>query len=148
MVERVKDPKKYLKKVSVFFFKTEIGPKLAANLSDSFVDFSHFSPKVNSSFRLSETDNNTELKLLKSLKTDKAAGLENISGKLLKEAAPVVASSLCMIFQMSGKLQTVFFMIKAKRKMNKTITDLFQFFQFSKDIGKDSFLPTISIPFN
>ena len=41
------------------------------------------SPKVNSSFRLSETG-----------KTDKAAGLDNIPGKLLKEAAPVVASSL------------------------------------------------------
>ena len=88
--------KKYLKRWNSFF--SEIGPKLASNLSDPSVHFTRFTTRVDSSFRLSDIDDDTVLKHLKNLKTNKAVGLDDIAGNLLKEAAPVVDSSLCNIF--------------------------------------------------
>ena len=89
-------PKEISEELNLFF--SEIGPKLASNLSDSSVHLTHFATKVNSSFRLSETDNDTVLKHLKGLKIVKAVGLDDVSSNLLKEAAPAVASSVCKIF--------------------------------------------------
>ena len=78
-----------------------IGNKLAANLSQSDCDYQQFMPKIESTFHLNKVTIKSVQEMLNSLLTGKATGLDNISAKLLKVASPVIAESLCVIFNKS-----------------------------------------------
>ena len=90
------------------YFST-IGSNLATNLERPSVSFEHYIQPSKCTFKLQETNPETVQNLLSNLKTSKSTGLDNISCRLLKEAAPIVAKSLCNIFNKSiasGKFPT------------------------------------------
>ena len=106
----------------------EIGPKLASSQSQPTKPFNeYFKHRVNSIFKLCPIDRNDVLRLLCNLSTNKATGLDGISCQLLKEAAPVIADSLCHLFNNSintrifpeeWKLAKVFPLHKGDTKTN------------------------------
>ena len=90
------------------YFST-IGSNLATNLERPSVSFEHYIQPSKCTFKLQETNPETVQNLLSNLKTSKSTGLDNISCRLLKEAASIVAKSLCNIFNKSiasGKFPT------------------------------------------
>ena len=74
-----------------------IGSTLASSLPDTKGDFSSFIAPVNTTFRLEHTTPEVVLKYLKKLSPHKATGLDNISCRLLKEAATVIVNPLTEI---------------------------------------------------
>ena len=97
--ETITDPKLVSQTMNMHFAK--VGPKLAANLPEANKTFDSYIKPSNSSFQIATIKSNTVLKLLTSLSTNKATGLDNISCRLAKEAAPVISDSLCVIFNRS-----------------------------------------------
>ena len=95
----VNEPSEIADKLNKHF--TDIGNKLAANLSQSDCDYQQFMPKIESTFHLNKVTIKSVQEMLNSLLTGKATGLGNISAKLLKVASPVIAESLCVIFNKS-----------------------------------------------
>lgn len=58
----------------------------------------YLKPRVNSIFTLRPTEKNSVCGLLCKFSENKASGLDSISCRLLREAAPVIADSLsCLI---------------------------------------------------
>ena len=80
---------------------THIGTNLASSIPDSENSFQSYINPVNSTFSLKPTSVNVILKHLGKLPIHKATGLDNISGRLLKEAAPVISASLTIIINRS-----------------------------------------------
>ena len=80
---------------------SEIGTKLASVLPESDCDYEQFVSKTNTTFRLKKISAKDILEIFKSLLTRKAIGLDNISVRLLKTAGPIIAGSLCSIFNKS-----------------------------------------------
>ena len=81
---------------------SDIGPSLASNLPDcqnTFIEYVR--PTNQASFKLKNVSNEAVLKLLMNLDVNKATGLDHIPGKLLKEAGPIIANSLSLIFNRS-----------------------------------------------
>ena len=58
-------------------------------------------PGVNSTFKFQEIQVTSVLKNLSKLKTNKPAGLDRITARLLKDAVAVIAPSLTQIFNLS-----------------------------------------------
>ena len=75
---------------------SEIGSNLAAKLSNP----TYITP-AKTCFSLQTVTPDEVLKILTSTSTNKANGLDNISCKLIKEAAPIIAESLSDIFNKS-----------------------------------------------
>ena len=63
----------------------------------------HQTTQVNSIFSFREIEVSSVLKQLSTLKTNKSTGLDRISGRLLKDAATIIAPSLAQIFNQSLK---------------------------------------------
>ena len=80
---------------------TEVGPNLALKIGESSKPFQEYLPQVCSTFELKPIDLDALLKILSTLPTNKSTGLDNIPCKLLKEAAPYIATSLKAIFDRS-----------------------------------------------
>ena len=86
--------------------------------------------------------------ILKELKTNKATGIDNLSGRFLKDGSKVLASPIAQICNLSIKLSTVsdeckIVKLKALYKKGKKIdpktTDQFLYFQlFPKSLKKSS----------
>ena len=74
-----------------------IGPNLASALPIGDTDFESYITPARSVFRLKHTTADVVFKILKKLSPHKATGLDNISCRLLKEAAPIISVSLAMI---------------------------------------------------
>lgn len=83
---------------------TEIGPNLAAELPASVKHFEEYIIPSTNEFSLSQISLTTIESLLQNVKIDKATGLDKIPCRLVKEAAPVIAESLCFIFNRSISL--------------------------------------------
>lgn len=77
---------------------TEVGSTLASALPQNNCDFKQYLLKPKTNFRLEKISVKSVLEILNSLVTKKAVGIDYISSKLLKIAAPVLAESLCKIF--------------------------------------------------
>ena len=73
---------------------SNVGQSLANEIPPSNLEFSTYVHRVPHTFTLTGITNNTVLKLINSLPLNKASGLDGISCRLLKEVAPIVASSL------------------------------------------------------
>jgi hypothetical protein len=76
---------------------TQIGKKLASNLPPSQTTFEQYTNETLSSFEFKNISKDEVFELLSKICPDKATGLDNISGSLLKEAASVISLSLCHI---------------------------------------------------
>jgi len=73
---------------------SNVGQSLANEIPPSNLGFSKYVHPVPHTFTLTGITNNTVLKLINSLPLNKASGLDGISCRLLREVAPIVASSL------------------------------------------------------
>jgi len=80
---------------------SNVGPSLASEIPPVSIDFSDYINPVSYAFTLTETSIDTVLKLINSLPLNKACGLDGISCRLLKEAAPIVAPFLTHIINLS-----------------------------------------------
>ena len=83
-------------------FFSEIGPKLAEEIGTCNSNFKQYIQKNKSEFAAFEavTVNNI-YRLLCQLPSAKATGIDNISSKIIKIAAPVISSSLTYVFNQS-----------------------------------------------
>ena len=80
---------------------TEIGTNLADQLPNPSKSFNTFLDPVTCSFQLEPVSLSKVLKLLKNLPINKATGLDKIPCRLVNLAAPLIAESLCCIFNTS-----------------------------------------------
>lgn len=81
---------------------SNIGPKLASKIPTTGVDFSNYMPdKPNCSFSLRETTPEDVCNLIRKMPSNKSSGMDGVSARLLKEAAPIVSGSLAAIINMS-----------------------------------------------
>ena len=77
---------------------TCVDPNLASTLPSGNTSFDSYIKPVYMTFNLQHTSATEVLKLPGKLSSNKATGLDNISCRLLKEAGPIIATSLaCMI---------------------------------------------------
>ena len=106
---------------------SQVGPHLANNIPNASTSFESYIKPIRSSFQFPLIKFCTVLKLLSSLCTNKATGLDNISCRLAKEAAPVISDSLCLIYNTSintgilpndGKISKVFPVHKGDERTN------------------------------
>ena len=110
--QTVTDPSDISNAFNSFFIDT--GVKLAKSIPTTLkktIDFlRNFMPNIDCRFHFKEVTVDDVTRLLNNLPSDKATGLDHISGKLLKHSAPVVARSLAHIFNKSlrnGRFPTV-----------------------------------------
>ena len=82
---------------------TEIGPHLATNLPVSTINAEDYLKREPSSFEFAEIKSSRVFKLLSKLDVTKATGLDQISNKVLKLAAPVIYKQLTDLFNLSLK---------------------------------------------
>ena len=76
----------------------EIGPNLASKLPNPTNSFASYIKPAKTSFFFQTVTPNKVLKILTSLSTKKANGLDNIPCRSIKEAAPIIVESLCDMF--------------------------------------------------
>ena len=74
-----------------------VGPYLASKLPRGSTSFDSYINPVSMTFNLQHTSTTEVLRLLGTLSPNKATGLDNISCRLLKEAGPIIATSLACI---------------------------------------------------
>ena len=80
---------------------TEVGAKLSNQIVNASSTFLDYLTPVNCEFHFAVISNDTILKKISKIKPNKALGLDNISGKLLKDTATVVTPFLNLIFNLS-----------------------------------------------
>ena len=80
---------------------TEVGTKLSNQIVNASSTFLDYLTPVNCKFHFAVLNNDTILKKISKIKPNKALGLDNISGKLLKDTATVVTLFLNLIFNLS-----------------------------------------------
>ena len=85
---------------------TEVGSTLVSTLPQNNCDFKQYLLKTKTNFRLEKISVKSVLETLNSLVIKKGIGLDYISSKLLKVAAPVLAESLCKMFNKSVETGT------------------------------------------
>ena len=78
-----------------------IGPSLAENINNNECNYNQFVNRVDGSFHFQPVSSSQVYKLLNSSSICKATGIDKISAKVLKWAAPVVSESLMQIFNRS-----------------------------------------------
>ena len=79
----------------------EIGPKLSNSLPDSSRNFSEYLSRVDCKFQFSMISNDTVYRKIMKLKPKKAAGLDRIPQKLIKDSAVIITPFLNYIFNIS-----------------------------------------------
>ena len=79
----------------------EIGPSLAAKIPVSTKCFESYIASTDRSFEFTSISHDTVYKLLNNLSVNKATGLDNVPCRLAKEAASIIAPSICNIFNAS-----------------------------------------------
>ena len=83
-------------------FFVSVGPSLSENLPESEKSYSDYvQHSIYETFSFSEVSENDTLKLLCGLKESKAAGLDKINAKLVKDSAEVICPTLTKIFNRS-----------------------------------------------
>ena len=80
---------------------SQIGPSLASQIQATSSKYTDYITPTEQIFRLTEISSQEILELIEKIPGNKASGLDNISARLLKEAAPVVTRSLSYIINLS-----------------------------------------------
>ena len=78
-----------------------MGPTLAKEIPVTTSKCSDYLNPTQHTFTFTETSSNNIIKLIQSMSSNKASGLDGISCRLLKEAAPIVSPSLAYITNLS-----------------------------------------------
>ena len=86
---------------------TSIGPSFAENIDCNECNYSQFVNRVDTNFLFHPVSSSQVYNLLNSLIVCKATGIDKVSAKVLKWAAPVVSESLMQI--LTGQLLHMFF---------------------------------------
>ena len=86
---------------------TSIGPSLAENIDSNECNYSQFVNSVDSNFLFRPVSSSQVYNLLNSLIVCKATGIDKVSAKVLKWAAPFFSESLMQI--LTGQLLHMFF---------------------------------------
>lgn len=82
-----------------------IGTKLASEIPESAsTSYHNYLTGTNKRFEFHPTTPNHVLSLLNTLDKSKAAGLDDISARLIRECADLICSPLCVIFNQSLRL--------------------------------------------
>ena len=79
----------------------EVGPKLSGKIPTSAKNFSEYMDPVDCSFHFTKITDETVYQKIMKLKANKAAGLDKIPQKLIKDSASVITSFLNRIFNQS-----------------------------------------------
>ena len=79
----------------------EIGPRLASKVSITTKDFTDYVTPTDALFKFEKISNKTVFDYLSKLSSNKSTGLDNLSCRLLRDAAPVISQSLCNLFNYS-----------------------------------------------
>ena len=94
---KITSPEEIANAFNTYF--TDIGPNLASSIDDTDITFDRFvKPATSKMTRFKLVSHTKVVKLLNGLSNSKATGLDKISGKILKTAAPTIALSLTHIF--------------------------------------------------
>ena len=94
---KITSPEEIANAFNTYF--TDIGPNLASSIDDTDITFDRFvKPATSKMTRFKLVSHTKVVKLLNGLSNSKATGLDKISGKILKTAAPTIALSLAHIF--------------------------------------------------
>ena len=80
---------------------SQVGPTLANEILITTSKFSDYLNPTQHTFTLAETSSDNILKLIQSMSSNKTSGLDGISCRLLKEAAPIFSPSLAYIINLS-----------------------------------------------
>ena len=80
---------------------SQTGPSLSSAIKEKSRKFTNYLMPSNKSFTLTVVSCQEVLKLIQKIPAKKATGLDNISAYLLKEAAPITASCLTYIINLS-----------------------------------------------
>ena len=107
----VASPEKIAEKFNECF--TSIGHSFPGNLNNSECNYGQVVNRVDGIFQFQPVSSSQVCKLLNSLSVCKASGIDKISAKVLKWAAPVVSESLMQIFNRSI-VSHVFFLMSGK----------------------------------
>ena len=79
----------------------QVGPNLANSIPEANINFDKYITPSQHSFSLIEITDNIVYRLIQLMPLNKACGLDGISCRLLKEAAPVITTSLTYIINLS-----------------------------------------------
>ena len=79
----------------------EIGPNLAEKIQQSALNFSSFIKPAETTFELTDFKNSEIAKIIQTLPTKKASGLDGIPACLVKASVSVISESLTHIFNLS-----------------------------------------------
>ena len=82
---------------------TRAGPRLANDIPAIDTSFREYITPTQHTFSIYEMDSNDVYEIIQSLNSNKGNGLDGISCKLLKEAAPVITPLLTFIITLSIK---------------------------------------------
>ena len=94
---KITSPEEIANAFNAYF--TDIGPNLASSIDDADIAFDCFvKPATSKMTRFKLVSHTKVIKLLNGLFDSKATGLDKISGKILKTAAPTIVLSLTHIF--------------------------------------------------
>ena len=97
--KRITDDHRIANTLNEYF--SEVGPQLAANLSQSLKSPESYLVRCKSHFQIQNVTIQEVFKLLSEVKTTKSMGHDGIPNKLLKDAADIIAPSLTYIFNAS-----------------------------------------------
>lgn len=95
----ISDPQRIAEEMNSYF--VQIGPHLSDKIPKSSTSSSHYFEEKNCKFSFTKISERKVYDLLSSLSTAKATGLDGISSKILKIAAPVITSTLTFLFNKS-----------------------------------------------
>ena len=79
----------------------EIGPRLASTISSTSKHFTDYVISSSAVFSFGTISNKTVHDFLCKLPINKSTGLDNLSCRLLRDAAPIISQSLCDLFNKS-----------------------------------------------
>ena len=80
---------------------SQIGPFLASEIQDTSSKYTDYITRTEQIFSLAEISSQEIFDLIQKITGNKSSGLDNISARLLKEAAPIVIGSLTYIINLS-----------------------------------------------
>ena len=80
---------------------SQIGPSLASEIQDTSSKYTDYITPTEQIFSLAEISSQEFFDLIQKIPGNKSSGLDNISARLLKEAAPIVIRSLTYIINLS-----------------------------------------------
>ena len=97
--KKVSDPQEIANRLNEHF--ASVGTRLASKLPEDSKHFEDYIKPAKTTFDLKPTNEKAVFSILTNISASKATGLDNVSCRLIKEAAPIIAKSLNKLFNKS-----------------------------------------------